>query len=62
MRVCIDTLGKKLLPNTLRLAQECGGDRMNIGYEECLTIEPWRCREKMVNYLEKVLDEFEDAH
>ncbi|MGA2799663.1 MAG: hypothetical protein ABSE63_18935 [Thermoguttaceae bacterium] len=26
MRVAIDTLGKKLLPNTLRLAQERGGN------------------------------------
>jgi len=62
MRVCIDTLGKKLLPNTLRLAQVRGGDRMNIGCGRCPTIGPWRCREKMVKYLEKVLDEFEDAH
>jgi hypothetical protein len=26
LRVCIDVLGRKLLPNTLRLAQERGGD------------------------------------
>ena len=26
LRACIDVLGKKLLPNTLKLAQQRGGD------------------------------------
>ena len=60
MRVCIDTLGKKLLPNTLRLAQERGGDPHEHWLRKMPDqTKPWRCREKMVKYLEKVLEEFE---
>jgi hypothetical protein len=63
MQLSIDILGKKLLPNTLRLAQVRGGDPDEYWLRKMPNhTKPWRCREKMVRYLEKALGEFEDAN
>lgn len=60
MRACIDTLGKKLLPNTLRLAQERGADPDEHWLRKMPEhTKPWRYREKAVKYLERALKEFE---
>jgi hypothetical protein len=60
MRVCIDTLGKKLLPNTLRLAQERGADPDEHWLRKMPEhTKPWRYREKAVKYLERASRDFE---
>ena len=60
MRVCIETLGKRLLPNTLRLAQERGGDPDEHWLRKMPDeTKPWRYREKAVKYLTKTFREFE---
>ena len=60
MRVCIETLGKKLLPNTLRLARDRGGDPREHWLRKMPDeTKPWRYREKAVKYLARALQEFE---
>jgi hypothetical protein len=60
MRVCIDTLGRKLLPNTKRLARDRGGDPNKHWLRKMPDeTKPWRYREKAVKYLTKALREFE---
>jgi len=60
MRVCIDTLGNKLLPNSLRLARERGGNPNEHWLRKMPEhTRPWRYREKAVKFLEKALGEFE---
>ena len=60
MRVCIDVLGKRLLPNTLRQARERGGDPDEHWLRKMPdATKPWRYREKAVKYLAKALREFE---
>jgi hypothetical protein len=60
IRVCIDVLGEKLLPNTLRLAQDRGGDPDQHWLRKMPDeTKPWRYRQKAVKYLEKALREFE---
>lgn len=62
LRACIGILGRKLLPTTIRLAHDRGGD---IGPSRHwlsklpLEAKPWRYREKAVKYLAKCLAEFE---
>ncbi len=60
MQVCIDTLGRKLLPNTKRLARDRGGDP-NTHWLRKMPDEtkPWRYREKAVKYLTNALRSFE---
>ncbi len=54
VQVCIDVLGKKLLPNTLKLAQDRGGDPDEHWLRKMPEhTRPWRYREKAVKYLEK---------
>jgi hypothetical protein len=60
IRVCIESLGKKLLPNTLRLAQQRGGDADRHWLRKMPDeTKPWRYRAKAVKYLEKALQDFE---
>jgi hypothetical protein len=60
MRVCIDTLGTKLLPNTLRLARDQGGNSDEHWLRKMPDhTKPWRYREKAVKYLTKALRSFE---
>ena len=60
MRVCIDTLGNKLLSNSLRLARERGGNPNEHWLRKMPEhTRPWRYREKAVKFLEKALGEFE---
>jgi hypothetical protein len=62
LRACIDILSRKLLPTTIRLAQDRGG---NIGPSRHwlsklpLQAKPWRYREKAVKYLARSLADFE---
>jgi len=62
LRHCVQILGRKLLPTTIRLAQDRGG---NVGPSRHwlsklpLEAKPWRYREKGVKYLSKCLAEFE---
>jgi hypothetical protein len=61
IRVCIETLGKKLLPNTLILAMQRGGNPEDHWLRKMPNYtKPWRCREKMVKYLAKALKAFEN--
>jgi hypothetical protein len=60
MRVCIDTLGNKLLPNSLRLAQERGGDPNEHWLRKMPEhTRPWRYRERAVKFLAKALGAFQ---
>jgi hypothetical protein len=62
VRVCIDTLGRKLLPTTLRLTQERGGQvGPNSHWLSRLPsrVLSWRYREPAVVYLRKALAAFE---
>jgi hypothetical protein len=60
MRVCIEVLAKKLLPNTLRLAKDRGGNPDEHWLRKMPDeTKPWRYREKAVKYLTKALGEFE---
>ena len=60
LRVCIDVLGRKLLPNTLRQAQERGGDPDSHWLRKMPEeTKPWRYREKAVKYLTRALVVFE---
>jgi hypothetical protein len=60
LRVCIDVLGKKLLPNTILLAKQRGGDPDQHWLRKMPDeTKPWRYREKAVKYLEKTLTDFE---
>jgi hypothetical protein len=60
LRVSIDVLGKKLLPNTLGLAQDRGGDPDEHWLRKMPDeTKPWRYREKAVKYLKKALRGFE---
>ncbi len=60
VRACIDVLGKKLLPNTLRAAQERGADPDKHWLRKMPEhTRPWRYREKAVKYLEKALAAFQ---
>ena len=58
----VETLGKKLLPSTMRLAQERGGDPSEHWLRKMPEhTKPWRYREKAVNYLAKALAAFEKS-
>lgn len=60
IRVCIETLGKKLLPNALRLAKDRGGDPDEHWLRKMPDdTKPWRYREKAVSYLKKALAAWE---
>lgn len=62
LRVCISTLGQKLLPTTIRLSQDRGsGLGPNSHWLSRLPkkTKPWRYRERAVAYLEKSLDHFQ---
>ena len=60
MRVCIDTLGNKLLPNSLRLAQDRGGDPNEHWLRKMPEhTGPWRYREKAVKFLARALGAFQ---
>jgi hypothetical protein len=60
LRVCIDVLGKKLLPNTLRQAEQLGRDPDEHWLRKMPDkTKPWRYREKAVKYLSKALAHFE---
>jgi hypothetical protein len=60
MRVCIDVLGKKLLPSTLRLARERGGDAREHWLRKMPEeTKPWRYREKAVKHLGRALGGWE---
>jgi hypothetical protein len=62
VRVAIDTLGRKLLPTTIRLTEERGG---GVGPNQHWLsrlpahVTPWRYRELAVAYLVKSLGDFE---
>lgn len=59
IQVCINVLGKKLLPNTLGLAQVRGGDPEQRWLRKMPDeTKSWRFREKAVKYLEKALWDF----
>lgn len=54
VQVCIDVLGRKLLPNTLRLARDRGLDPDGHWLRKMPEhTRPWRYREKAVKYLQK---------
>jgi hypothetical protein len=60
LRVCIDTLGKKLLPNTLRDAKKRGGNPDQHWLRKMPDeTKPWRYREKAVKYLTKALADWQ---
>jgi len=60
MRVSIETLGKKLLPSSTRLARERGGNSSEHWLRKMpVHARPWRYREKAVKYLAKALEAFE---
>jgi hypothetical protein len=60
LRVAIDVLGRKLLPNSLRLAQDRGGDPDEHWLRKMPDeTKPWRYREKAVKYLSRALQDFE---
>jgi hypothetical protein len=60
LRVCIETLGKKLLPNTLRAAKDRGGDPDQHWLRKMPEeTKPWRYREKAVKYLTKALADWQ---
>ena len=60
MQVCIEVLGKKLLPNTLRLAQQRNADPDEHWLRKMPEhTRPWRYREKAVKYLEKAMTAFQ---
>lgn len=59
IRACIDVLGKLLLPNTLRQAQERGIAPTQHWLRKMPDqTKPWRYRQKAVKYLAKVLADF----
>ncbi len=59
MQACIEVLGKKLLPNTLRLAQQRNADPDEHWLRKMPEhTRPWRYREKAVKYLEKAMTAF----
>lgn len=63
LRACIATLGQKLLPTTIRLARDRGGDMgPNSHWLSWLPpkAKPWRYRQPAVAYLEKSLAWFEE--
>jgi hypothetical protein len=63
LRVCIDVLGKRLLPNTLMLAKQRGGDPDQHWLRKMPDeTKPWRYREKAVKYLARALMDFEREH
>jgi len=65
IRACIDTLGKKLLPRTIDLANEVytwdckAGPNTHWLARLPKEVKPWKYREKAVGYLHKALDDFE---
>ena len=62
LRVCITTLGQKLLPTTIRLSKDRGSSMgPNSHWLSRLPprTKPWRYRERAVAYLAKSLAEFE---
>ena len=62
LRACIDTLGQKLLPTTIRLSRGRGGEMgPNSHWLSRLPpkAKPWRYREPAVLYLQKSLVWFE---
>ena len=60
LRVCIDVLGKKLLPNTLRLAEKRSADPDAHWLRKMPDeTKAWRYREKAVKYLARALADFE---
>ena len=62
IRACIDTLGEKLLPTSLKLTRKRGSARgPNTHWLSRLPkdVKSWRYREKAVTYLRKALADFE---
>ncbi len=62
LRVCISTLGQKLLPTTIRLSQQRGGGMgPNSHWLSRLPAKakPWRYRRRAVAYLTKSLEFFQ---
>jgi hypothetical protein len=62
IRVCIATLGQKLLPTTIRLSQQRGGDLGPSSHwlsRLSPKTKPWRYRERAVAYLQKSLESFQ---
>jgi hypothetical protein len=65
LRVAIKTLGRKLLPTTIRLPEERGGGVGRIGPNQHWlsrlpgAVTSWRYREPAVEYLRVALGEFE---
>ena len=60
LRACIDVLGTKLLPNTLRLARQRNADPEEHWLRKMPEhTKPWRYREKAVKYLEKAMAAFQ---
>jgi hypothetical protein len=62
MRDAIETLGKKLLPTTIRLAKDRGGElgpKSHWLSKLPAKAKPWRYREKAVKYLLRSLADFE---
>ncbi len=60
LRVCIKTLGKKLLPNTLRAAKDRSGNPDQHWLRKMPEeTKPWRYREKAIKYLTKALADWQ---
>src|SRR5260221_7419125 len=62
LRVCIDTLAKKVLPTSLRLSAGRGtgyGPSNHWLNRLPKKVKPWRYREKAIVYLRKSLEDFE---
>ena len=62
LRTCIATLRQKLLPTTIRLSQDRGGEMgPNSHWLSRLPAKtkPWRYRERAVAYMEKSLAHFQ---
>jgi len=62
LRVCISTLGQKLLPTTIRLSQDRGGGMgPNSHWLSRLPpkTKPWRYRQRAVAYMDKSLTYFQ---
>ena len=61
LRVCVSVLGKKLLPNTLKLAKAQGGDPDQHWLRLMPdATKPYRYRQKAVKYLVRALKDFEN--
>jgi len=60
MRVCVEVLGGRLLPNTLQLARQRDADPEEHWLRKMPDhTKPWRYREKAVRYLQRALTAFD---